>query len=177
MIRAVFVACMALSTLLVNDAHAQKRRGPARGGSPARAVCRASQLSVRRVGEDAAMGGARRIDYAFTNTSSSPCALKGRPVFEVLSRSGRLVRRARAAEGDDAGTAQDSVKIGPGETATFFVSYNAGGAGRVGRPCPTYPKIRIAAPGSRNGFVLREELRLCGGLEVSPVGPPSGEQR
>lgn len=177
MIRTVFVACLALSTLLVNDAQAQRGRGPARGDSPARAVCRADQLSVRRIGEDAAMGGARGLDYAFTNISSSPCVLKGRPVFEVLSGPGRVVRRARAAAGDDAGTAQDSVKLGPGETATFLVSYNAGGAGRVGRPCPTYPKIRITAPGSRRGFVLREKLRLCGGLEVSPVGPPSAEQR
>lgn len=177
MIRTVFIVCMALSTLLVNDAYAQRRRGGARGDNPVKVVCRADQLSVRRVGEDAAMGGARRIDYAFTNTSSSSCALKGHPVFEVLSRSGRVVRRARATAGDGAGTAQDAVKLEPSETATFYVSYNAGGAGRVGRPCPTYPKIRIAAPGSRRGFVLNEELRLCGGLEVSPVGPDSVERR
>jgi hypothetical protein len=172
----IALACCALSMLCARDASAQRNRGSARGRGSASAVCRDDQLSVRNVGEDAAMGGVRRTDYAFTNTSPSPCTLKGHPRFEVLSRSGQVVRRGRAATGDTAGNPRDSVMIEPGKTATFYVSYNAGGAGRVGRPCPTYPKVRITAPGNRRGFVLREALQLCGELEVSPVGPPSGEQ-
>ncbi len=162
--------------LFVHNASAQRSRGSARGDSSASAACRADQLSVRHTGEDAAMGGARRIDYAFTNTSHTPCALKGYPRFEVLSRSGRVVRRGRAAAGDGVGNPRDVVSIEPGGTATFFVTYNAGGAGRLGRPCPTYPRVRITAPGDRRGFVLREAIQLCRGLEVSPVSIPSGER-
>jgi hypothetical protein len=172
----VAFACFALSMLFANAASAQGNRDSARGRSSTSAVCRGDQLSVRNVGEDAAMGGVRRTDYAFANTSPSPCTLKGYPRFEVLSRSGQVVRHGRAAAGDTAANHQDSVTIEPGKTATFYVSYNAGGAGRVGKPCPTYPKIRITAPGNRRGVVLREALQLCGALEVSPVALLSGEQ-
>jgi hypothetical protein len=174
MMSALF-ACFALSMLFVQDASAQRTRGPSRGESSTYAACRADQLSVRHVGEDAAMGGARRIDYAFTNTSTAPCALKGYPRFEALSRSGRVVHRGRRAVGDDVGNPRDVVSLEPGGTATFFVNYNAGGAGRIGRPCPTYPRVRITAPGNRRGFVLREAIQLCRGLEVSPVSIPARE--
>jgi hypothetical protein len=162
-------ACFVLLLLFVHHASAQGR------GSAA-AACRDNQLSVRNIGEDAAMGGVRQTDYALTNTSSEPCKLKGYPRFEVLNRSGRVVRRGRASTRDDAGNPRDPVTIEPRKTATFFVSYNAGGAGRMGKPCPTYPKVRITAPGNKRGFVLREAIQLCGELEVSPVAPPSGEQ-
>lgn len=173
----IFFGCFALSTLSAREASAQRSQKPP--PPPIRSIsagCRDGQLSVRNVGEDAAMGGVRRTDYAFTNTSPKPCAMHGRPRFEVLGRSGRVVRRGRAATDDTAGNPRDTVTIEPGKTATFFISYNAGGAGRVGKPCPTYPKVRITAPGTRRGFVLREALSLCGEVDVSPVAPPSGGQ-
>jgi hypothetical protein len=159
----MLIACFALSMLFAQDIYAQRGRLD----PPA---CRDAQLSVRHVGEDAAMGGRRSIDYAFTNTSTLTCALRGFPRFEVLSRSGRIVRRGRGAE------SWSAVAIEPGKTAMFSVSYNAGGAGRVGRPCPTYPRVRIIAPGNKRGVVLREVIQLCGEVEVSPVHLPSGEQ-
>src|SRR4051812_19779033 len=152
----MLIACFALSVLFAQDIHAQ-------GGRLNPPECRDAQLSVRHVGEDAAMGGRRSIEYAFTNISTLTCALRGFPRFEVLSRSGRIVRRGRAAEN------WSMVAIEPGKTATFSVSYNAGGAGRVGRPCPTYPRVRIIPPGNNRGVVLREALQLCGEVEVSPV--------
>ena len=171
-------ACFSLSMLFARGASAQEKPRPTIP-VPVRSIaaaCRDGRLSVRSVGTDAAMGGVRIRDYAFTNTSPSPCTLRGYPRVEVLNRSGRVVRLGRAATGDDAGNPDDPVTVGPGKTATFYVSYNAGGAGRVGRPCPTYPKVRITAPGDRRGFVLREAIQLCGDLEVSPVGPPSPGQ-
>ena len=157
----MLVACAAFLTLFVHQASAQDL-------SPA--PCRDGQLSGRKAGEDAAMGGARMAEYAFTNTSNRLCTLKGHPRFEVLNASGRVVRRGRAAE-----HRADLVAIEPGKAATFSVTYNAGGAGRVGRPCPTYPRVRITAPGHRRGLVLREPIQICGEVEVSPVAPPPGE--
>ena len=167
-------ACVVLSVLYVQNASAQDST---RATTSSPAWCRDVQLSVRHVGEDAAMGGRRSIEYAFTNISTLTCTLKGYPRFEVLSRSGRIVRRGRAAVGDDAERTEGLVSIETGKTATFSVSYNAGGAGRVGRPCPTYPKVRIIAPGNKRGVVLREAIQLCGEVEVAPVGLPSGELR
>jgi len=122
------------------------------------------------------MGGVRIRDYAFTNTSPTTCALRGYPRFEVLNAAGRVVRLGRADAGDDSSSLPAPVTIEPGKTATFQVNYNAGGAGRIGRPCPTYPKVRITAPDTKRGFVLRDAIQLCGGAGVSPVGPPAAEQ-
>jgi hypothetical protein len=163
----MLVACFALLLLFAHDASAQGR---------SLAPCRDGQLSVRKVNEDAAMGGVRMNEYALTNTSHAPCTLKGYPRFEVLSASGRVVRRGHAAAGEAAAGHPEVLTVEAGKEATFSVSYNAGGAGRVGKPCPNYPKVRITAPGGRRGLALRDGLQLCGGLEVSPVGPPSGEQ-
>jgi hypothetical protein len=173
---ALVFACSALLMLFAHDASAQGRRSSGRAGGPRPVWCRGGQLSVRNVGEDAAMGGVRVRDYAFTNTSPTACALKGYPRFEVLSAAGRVVRRGRAAAADDDAGPRSPVTIEPGKTATFQVNYNAGGAGRIGRPCPTYPKVRITAPGAGRGFVLRDAIQLCGEVEVSPVGPPTAEQ-
>lgn len=179
MLKTLF-AFFALSMLFLHDASAQGKRDFAHVKNLASVRCLENQLSVSHVSEDAAMGGVRTIDYAFTNNSSSPCTLRGYPRFEVLSKSGRLVRGGRAANGltmmgDEARKPPRPVMIEPGKTARFLVYYNAGGAGYMGKPCPIYRKIRITAPGTKRGFVLREELQLCGRLEVSPVGVPSNE--
>jgi hypothetical protein len=173
-------AFFALSMLFFHDASAQGKQDFTHAKTLASARCRENQLLVRHVSEDAAMGGVRTIDYVFTNSSSSPCTMKGYPRFEVLNKSGRLVRGGRAAKGltmmgDDARRPLRLVTIEPGKTATFVVYYNAGGAGYMGKPCPIYRKVRITAPGTKRGFVLRDELTLCGRLEVSPVRAPSGE--
>ena len=170
-----------LSGAFTSGARAQTNQGFTSIRNLASAQCRDNQLSVRHVAEDAAMGGVRTRHYAFKNTSSRPCTLSGYPRFEVLARSGRPARGGRAANGltmlgDEAQKPPHLVTIEPGETTRFLVYYNAGGAGRTGRPCPTYRKIRITAPGTRRGFVLREDLTLCGSLEVSPVGLRMSEE-
>ncbi len=176
----ILFAFFAVSMLFLHDASAQGKQDFTHGKNLAAGRCQENQLEVRHVSEDAAMGGVRTIDYAFTNTSSSPCTLKGHPRFEVLNKSGRLVRGGRAANGltmmgDEARRPPRMVTIEPGKTATFLVYYNAGGAGYMGKPCPIYRRVRITAPGTKRGVVLREELQLCGRLEVSPVGLPSNE--
>ena len=181
MLNAFFALAMSLSFgVFANETFAQGRPDFALAGRLVSARCLERQLSVRHVSEDAAMGGVRTIDYAFTNDSSSPCTLSGYPRFEILNRLGQTVRHGRAASGltmmgDDARKRPHTVTIKPGETATFLVYYNAGGAGYMGKPCPTYRRVRITPPGARRGFVLREEIQLCGRLEVSPVDSPRTE--
>lgn len=176
----ILFAFFALSMLCFHDASAQGKQDFTHAKILVTERCRESQLEVRHVSEDAAMGGVRTIDYAFTNTSSSPCTLKGHPRFELLNRSGRIVRGGRAAYGltmmgDEAKAPPRLVTIEPGKTAAFQVYYNAGGAGYMGKPCPSYRRVRITAPGTKRGFVLREDIQLCGSLEVSPVGWPRAE--
>lgn len=174
----LLLAAFALSMLLFHSASSQEKQNFGHGKSLAPTQCRDGQISVRHVSEDAAMGGVRTITYAFTNSSSSPCTLQGYPRFEVLNKLGRLVRRATnnpTWAGGDANTPPPLVTIEPGENATFVVYYNAGGAGYVGKPCLTYRKVRIIAPGTKRGFVLRDEVEVCRALEVSPVVSPSAQ--
>jgi hypothetical protein len=180
MLKAFFTLSI-LSVMVVSaqEAFAQGRHDFALKGSLV-SRCYDDQLSVRHVSEDAAMGGVRTIDYAFTNTSSVPCTLNGYPRFEVLDRRGRVARNGVAGRGltkmgDDARREPQTVRLEPGKSARFIVYYNAGGAGYMGKPCPVYRKVRITAPGTRHGVVLLEEIQLCGSLEVSPVELPHDE--
>ena len=138
--------------------------------------CLAEQLSVRHISDDAAMGGARSVIFAFTNTSSAPCALSGYPRFELLTKSGRPVRGGRVTKAQSREESEQTeqsppvVTLAPGQRAWFQINYNSGGAGHLGKPCPVSPKVRITAPGTERGFVLREVIQACNyAVEVSAI--------
>lgn len=146
------------------------------GNSSAPTPCRGEQLSVRQVpdSEDAAMGGERTVDFAFKNTSTSPCTLHGYPRLQLLDRSGRPARRGRAVNnnqlaGDEQNQTPQLATLAPGKTAWFRFHFNNGGAGHVGKPCPTFPKIKITAPGTKRDFILRDGIQSCREVEVSAV--------
>ena len=173
-------ACFALSMLFVHNASAQGRQGFTYGKSFASAPCRDGQLALRHEPEEAAMGGLRSMQFFFTNTSSSPCTLEGYPRFELLSKSGQPARGGRATNGltrmgEDFQKPPQLVTIEPGKTATFWIDYLARGAGSMGKPCPSYRKFRIVAPGTRRVFVQSDVIEVCSGLEVSSVRAPSDE--
>ena len=144
--------------------------------SSAGAQCLRENLSVKEGDTDAAMGGVRVTTYTFTNKSTAPCTLNGYPRVVLLNRAGRVARRAANSNAltgesvDDAKPPQQ-VTIEPGKTAWFNIYYNNGGAGHEGKPCPTYPKVRITAPGTTRAFVLRGDIQSCGRIDfqVSPV--------
>lgn len=179
----MLLAFFALSMLLAQGAYAQGKQEFTPGKSLASAQCGDNQLSLRHEDEDAAMGGLRSMKFFFTNTSSSPCTLKGYPRFELLNKSGQTVRGGRASNGltrmgDELKEAPRQVTIEPGRTATFWIDYLARGAGAVTRkPCPTYRKFRVTAPGTKRVFVQSSSyaIEVCSGLEVSPVRAPSDE--
>jgi hypothetical protein len=58
--------------LLVHNASAQGKQDFKRVNKLAYTQCRDNQLLVLHVSDDAAMGGLRSIEYAFTNNSLSP---------------------------------------------------------------------------------------------------------
>jgi hypothetical protein len=142
--------------------------------------CHGADLSVRHVNDDAAMGGHLLTDYAFKNNSSNACTLKGYPQFELLNKSGGLLPKGRAVNtrqlmGEDAPSAPQLVTIEAGKEAMFRVYTNNGGAGYMGKPCPTSRKVRIVAPGTTRAFVLKDEIRSCQKVQVSAVRAGSPE--
>jgi hypothetical protein len=137
--------------------------------------CSREDLSLKEGETDAAMGGVRVTEFLFTNHSSSACTLKGYPGAELLNRKGIVSRRATKSEPQDGG--EKLVTLAPGKDAAFNVYFNNGGAGHVGKPCPTYPKIRIIAPGTTRFFVLRTDIQSCprSQFQVSSVFEPTPE--
>lgn len=174
---------IAASSLALGQTNVHTIRYVQTDNSSASTQCRGEQLSVRHLdNDDAAMGGYRSEDFAFTNTSSSPCTLRGYPRFELLNRAGRPVRGGRAVNSDKLPAQEESqspqlAALEPGKTAWFQIVYNSGGAGHMGKPCPTSPKVKITAPGTTRGFILRDEIQACKNrVEISPVRNGMPEQ-
>jgi hypothetical protein len=145
-------------------------KGPVQLAQP----CRGVDLSVRHVTEDAAMGGVNTIDYAFKNNSSSSCTLIGYPRFELLDKSGKVRPRGRAINsrqmpGEEPKYTPKMVTIEQGKEAGFRIYYNSGGAGYMGKPCPISRRVRITAPGTTRPFILREQIQMCGDLQVYAI--------
>jgi hypothetical protein len=138
------------------------------------APCRGSDLSVRYVDDDAAMGGVHLATFAFKNESASPCTLMGYPVFQLLNKSGRVLPHGRAINSqklpsDEAKVPPQLVTIEPGKEAGFRVYYNSGGAGYLGKPCPTSSKVWISAPGTTRRFMLKQKIQSCTTVNVSSI--------
>jgi len=130
--------------------------------------CAREDLSIKEGETDAAMGGVRRTPFVLTNISKSPCTLEGYASVELLNKAGALVRRSTKQKSDDAIT---PATLEPGKTAWFALNFNAGGAGYMGKPCPTYKQVRITTPGANRPFVLRTDIQTCAktDFEVTPI--------
>lgn len=139
--------------------------------------CARESLSLKEGDGDAAMGGVRATDYVITNTSSSPCTLNGYPRVELMNRQGLIQKRAANSDqlpDDNEKLPPRLVLLEPGKTAWFRVYFNAGGAGHVGKPCPTYPRSKITLPGVTRAFVLRSEIQSCRGTDFRVSSLRSG---
>jgi len=150
-----------------------------RVGPQTAAPCRGADLSVRLVNDDQAMGGQHLGDFAFRNNSAAACTLKGYPRFELLNKAGALMPRGRAVNskqlpGDETASEPAAITIQSGKEAVFRIHYNSGGAGYLGKPCPTSRKVRIAAPGTTRSFILKQEITSCGKVEISAMRVSTG---
>jgi len=113
------------------------------------------------------MGGVRRAPFTITNVSKSACVLDGYPLLELLNKAGAVVKRATKEETDERIA---PVTIEAGKTAWFALNYNAGGAGYMGKPCPTYARVRITLTASAR-LVLKSDVQSCAKtqFEVTPI--------
>jgi hypothetical protein len=139
-----------------------------KSAQPRARKCLREDLRIKEGETDAAMGGVRETPYTFTNISSSACTLDGYPALGLLNQKGMVVRRATKQKSDEPTAA---VILDPGKAAWFNFNYNSGGAGHMGKPCPTYPKLKIVAPGTTRAFVLRSGVQSCPrtDLQVSAI--------
>lgn len=133
--------------------------------------CAREALSIKEGETDAAMGGVRRTPFVLTNVSKTPCTLEGYPSLELLNKAGALVKRATKQKSDDPIT---KATIEPGKSAWFALNFNAGGAGNMGPPCPTYRQLKVTTPGARRPFVLRSEIQSCGRSDFEVTAIQSG---
>jgi hypothetical protein len=139
-------------------------------GASAPTPCAGENLSVKRVSDDAGLGN-RAVNYAFTNTSTSPCTLSGSPGFVLLNRGGQSLHGTHIVKAT--GTyfqpeeSPQTVTLPPGGTAWFQIAYRAcQGRGM----CPVSAKVRITAPGTKRGFILSEQIEAFQGtVNVIPV--------
>lgn len=133
--------------------------------------CAREDLRIKEGETDAAMGGVRETPYIFSNVSSSACTLNGYPALVLLNQEGAVVRRATKQKSDEPNS---SATLEPGKSAWFNLNYNSGGAGHMGRPCPTYPKIKIIAPGTTRAFVLSSSIQSCPRTDLEVTSVSSG---
>lgn len=133
--------------------------------------CETSQLSVRRVSEDAGVGNVA-LTYAFTNNVSSPCTLNGYPGLALLDEKGQPLEGVKVIRSKDtyfsSKQPRQKVTLAPGKQASFQIAYN-----HISSPekaCPMSSKIEITPPNAYQHFTLTEQIKPCTGkVRVTPV--------
>ncbi|WP_392533933.1 DUF4232 domain-containing protein [Nostoc sp. C117] len=133
--------------------------------------CETSQLSVRRVSEDAGVGNVA-LTYAFTNNASSPCNLYGYPGLALLDAKDQPLQGIKVIRSKNtyfsSNQPRQQVTLAPGKQALFQIAYN-----HISSPeknCPTSSKIEITPPNTYQHFTLTEQIKPCTGkVRVTPV--------
>ncbi|ACC84222.1 DUF4232 domain-containing protein [Nostoc punctiforme] len=133
--------------------------------------CETSQLSVRRVSEDAGVGNVA-VTYAFTNNASSPCTLYGYPGLALLDAKDRPLQGIKVIRSKDtyfsSQQPRQQVTLAPGKQASFQIAYN-----HISSPqenCPISNKIEITPPNAYQHLTVTEEIKPCTGkVRVTPV--------
>ncbi|MEH1904418.1 MAG: DUF4232 domain-containing protein [Nostoc sp.] len=126
--------------------------------------CETSQLSVRRVSEDAGVGNVA-LTYAFTNNASSPCTLYGYPGLALLDAKGQPLQDVKIIRSQDTYFSSQQppqkVTLAPAKQASFQIAYN-----QISSPekrCPMSSKIEITPPNTYQHFTLAEQIKPCTG--------------
>jgi hypothetical protein len=170
------VALAAIVGAAVAPALGTPAAGAARAAAP---PCPASQLAAVYVNTTAGLGS-RDAEYGFRNLGR-PCALRGFPGVVMLRGSGAALPTTVLHAPGAYGIAVGQVRLGRNAVAYFGVHY-AAQTGYDSLTCPTSAALRLTAPGTAAGLVVRglggriqayggtiPHLH-CGILHVSPVG-------
>ncbi|BBD65865.1 hypothetical protein NIES4072_04560 [Nostoc commune NIES-4072] len=133
--------------------------------------CETSQLSVRRVSEDAGVGNVA-LTYAFTNNASSPCTLYGYPGLALLDKKDQPLKGVKILRSEgtyfSSKQPQQQVTLAPGKQASFQIAYNH--IRSTEEQCPMSSKIEITPPNAYEHFTLTEQINPCTGkVRVTPV--------
>jgi hypothetical protein len=166
---------------VVAGAAAAGALGPPPAGAARTAVppCSASQLAALYVNTTAA-AGSRDAEYGFRNLGR-PCTLLGYPSVVMLTGSGAVLSTTERHTPGAYGIAVRRVPVGHNAVAYFGVHF-AAQTGYDRLRCPTSAALRLTAPGTAAGVVLRGRGGAiqpfggtiphlhCGILDVSPLG-------
>ncbi len=131
--------------------------------------CQTSQLSVRRVSDQGAMGHIGVV-YAFTNTSSSTCTLYGYPGFAPLDAKGQPLKGIKVtwSERNYMHHAQrQRLTLTPGAQASFEAVYSH--IPSDNQLCPKSAKVQITPPNTYHHFSFSDRLTPCREIFVTPV--------
>ncbi|MEH2434009.1 MAG: DUF4232 domain-containing protein [Nostoc sp.] len=133
--------------------------------------CETSQLSVRRVSQDAGVGNVA-LTYAFTNNASSPCTLYGYPGLALLDEKDQPLKGVKILRSEatyfSSKQPRQQVTLTPGKQASFQIAYNH--IRSTEEQCPMSSKIEITPPNAYKHFTLTEQINPCTGkVRVTPV--------
>jgi hypothetical protein len=131
--------------------------------------CKFSQLSVRRVDSNGAMGHIGMV-YAFTNISSSSCILYGYPGFVPLTAKGQPLPGVKTTWSERNymhRARKQKITLAPGDRASFEAVYSH--ISSNDRSCAKSAKVEITPPNTYRHFSLAEKLSPCREIFVTPV--------
>ncbi|MEV7684557.1 DUF4232 domain-containing protein [Streptomyces bungoensis] len=126
-------------------------------------TCAASDLYLS-MGRKEGAAGSLYWPIAFTNTSTTSCALRGYPGVSVLDTAHRRIGPAATHSGRSYAT----VTLAPAHSATAVVRTTNG---PVGGPCrATGSYLRVYPPASRTAVLVPAAWKVCSGVfQVGPV--------
>lgn len=133
--------------------------------------CAFSQLDVSATGNSGA--GHIGVVLRFKNTSTETCTLVGYPGVAALNAAGKQVVQAKRTlseylGGIPTGQRPPVVTLTPGASASALVEGTDVPTGNA-HACPTYPKLLVTPPNTRQSVTILMSMPGCSPIEVHPV--------
>jgi hypothetical protein len=146
---------------------------PAKEAKSATPNCTFAQLAVTATGDSAA--GHIGVLLRFENVRTRICNLTGYPGVAALDAAGRQVIQAVRTlhgfiPGVPTGQRPPVVILAGGQSASAFVEGTDVPEGND-RQCPTYPKLLVTPPNTRQSVTVDMSMPGCSPVQVHPVVP------
>ncbi len=164
-----------------NESSTSSHAGPASRAAPVRHAvsrCASSQLKLTYVNTQGATGHLE-VTFALRDVSRQTCVLQGYPGAQLLDAAGHpLITHVQRGGGffPDSQSAPRAVRLTPGASAQFGLSFADNNEYFRGRPCPAASTLASVPPNARRRLRVsltgagRPKFAPCGGqLVASPV--------